>query len=187
MTNHAIQAAEAVIGQMLHSPLQNYIAPGLTSFLCGGEAHGKIRVLHSDRDQREFITPHSHRFDFACIVISGVATNVIYERAQPSQETNAFAVGTLKRKQEFGDYEFCAGEGPSHFREIRSTYEAGSFYAMTADQIHSIYFTRGATILFLEGPEVSPESVVLEPWSNGRRVPTFETREWMFQRAKARP
>lgn len=30
--------------------------------------------------------------------------------------------------------------------------------------------------------EVMTESIVLEPWSDGRRVPTFETRPWMFER-----
>ncbi len=29
---------------------------------------------------------------------------------------------------------------------------------------------------------MTSESIVLEPWVNGKRIPTFETKPWMFER-----
>lgn len=177
-----------VLEAMIHSPLQHYIAPGLTSYLVGGLEHGKVRMFHSDREQREFITPHSHRFNFACIVLSGYARNVIFEEVgRSAEETNTYACGTMQPAGEFGEYAFTPGDTPRHFREIAKTYKAGEFYSMQRGEIHSITFGKETAVLFLEGPEVIHESVVLEPWSSGGRVPTFATREWMFKKSAPIP
>ncbi len=59
------QLIKAVLG-MANNPIRHYIAPGLTSSLVGGGGHGKVRLFQADRETREWVTPHSHRFDFTC-------------------------------------------------------------------------------------------------------------------------
>jgi hypothetical protein len=159
---------------MAHSTLRNYIAPGLTSYLIGGEGHGKVRLFHSDRD----------RFDFTCLVLKGSATNILFQR-QWGNDGDLYAPGTLKRRAEFGDYEYVPGEKAETFIEKAYTYGVGETYSMKANQIHSIRFARGSEVLFFEGPEVADSSIVLEPWSNGKRIPTFVTQPWMFERESA--
>lgn len=170
---------------LANSELRNYIAPGLSSWLVGGPGNnGMVRLFDSEREQREWITPHSHRFNFTCLVLRGTVTNILLRPAfqEPGE---LYAVGSLRRKPgTFGDYEFAPGLQPQRFVEERHVYRAGDVYAMTSEQIHSIQFGRGAQVLFFEGPEVTDESVVLEPWANEKRVPTFSTQPWMFERIK---
>lgn len=168
--------------QMANSPIRNYVTPGLTSWLVGGEGHGKVRMFTCDRDTRDWITPHSHRFNFTCLVLEGSVLNMIYELAAASDPlANQFCIGTLKPVDGgLGSYEYVPGEKADYFKEVRAQYRTGDTYSMTSDQIHSIEFNKNAKVLFLEGLEVCQESKVLEPWSNGARVPTFETRPWQF-------
>lgn len=172
---------EAVLG-MKHSRIRNYIAPGLTSWLVGGESRGKIRLFTSDRDTRELITPHSHRFNFTCLVLRGHVTNVLFSRTYSTG--NSYAVGKLRApKGGIGEYEFTPGEKGEYFSEEVTRYAEGDTYSMKCYQIHTICFSRDSAVLFFEGPEITDTSVVLEPWSDDRRVPTFVTQPWMFDRA----
>jgi hypothetical protein len=174
----------AVLG-MRHSRIGNYIAPGLTSWLVGGQGHGKVRLFTCDRDTREWIVPHSHRFDFTCLVLAGRVTNVLLRRTYRCDRGNAYAVGTLRAPTGgIGEYEFTPGEEAEYFEEIERAYEPGETYSMEAREIHTIRFSRDSSVLFFEGPETADSSVVLEPWSCGRRVPTFATHPWMFDRAQ---
>jgi len=166
---------------MAHGTLRNYIAPGLTSYLIGGPQNGKVRLFHSDRETREWVTPHSHRFDFTCLVLKGSATNIVFQRYW-GNAGDLYVPGTLERREEFGDYEYVPGDKPYVYVETAHTYGIGETYSMKSNQIHSIRFARGSEVLFFEGPEVAQISVVLEPWSNGKRVPTFVTQPWMFER-----
>jgi len=180
MSHEAI--LKAVIG-MKHSRLRNYIAPGVTSWLIGGEGHGKVRLFTTDRDTREWITPHSHRFDFTCLVLCGSATNIVFGRTFRNDQGDAYAVGKLTAPSGgLGTYGFEPGEKAEYFSESRRTYVEGDTYAMRRHEIHSIQFQKGSAILFFEGPELSQTTEVLEPWSDGRRVPTFVTQPWMFDR-----
>lgn len=177
-----IEAIAAAVLRMKHSRIRNYIAPGLTSWLIGGEGNGKVRLFTADRDTREWITPHSHRFDFTCLVLSGEVENVIFGRTFRHDMGNMYTVGTL-RASEVGKYEFEPGVKCEPFDERISVYRTGDTYSMHHNEIHSIRFGKGSAVLFFEGPEIKQETQVLEPYSDGRRIPTFTTAPWMFDRA----
>ncbi len=67
------------IKNMMHSPIHNYIVPGLTSWLIGNPSEfGKVRVFTCERNHKEAIVPHSHRYDFQCYVANGNVTNHIW-------------------------------------------------------------------------------------------------------------
>lgn len=72
----------------------------------------------------------------------------------------------------------------SHWQEKVTTYKAGCTYSMTHDQIHSIRFDRDTQVLFFEGPQLTTQSRMLEPWVDGKVVPTFRTASWMFDRQR---
>lgn len=61
-----------------------------------------------------------------------------------------------------------------------SIYTPGETYSMHKDEVHSIYFSRGAEVLFFEGPTQCDHSAILEPVSNGKVIPTFKIEPWMF-------
>jgi len=171
---------------MLHSRVRHYATPGLTSCLIGGNGHGKVRLFLSDRDTREWITPHSHRFDFTCLVLAGSVENILFTRATyyGYPNSNLYMTGTIRPKDGgLGGYDIARGGIAEPWVESATKYSEGDTYSMTHRQIHSIRFSRDAIVMFLEGPEVSETSVVLEPYSNEELVPTFETASWMFKRA----
>lgn len=180
-----VTAILAALKLMKHSPVYNYATAGLTSSLIGGADHGKVRLFMSDRDTREWVTPHSHRFNFTCLVLAGSVENILFTRAsylnQPG--ANAYVMGTVRPSNGgLGGYELSRGSTPEAWIEESATYGVKDTYSMTSKQIHSIRFSRGAIVLFLEGPELVDNSMILEPWSNDRVVPTFESRSWMFER-----
>ena len=168
---------------MSSSEVRNYATPGLTSHLIGAGA-GKVRLFSADRDTHTHqIHPHSHRFDFVCLVLKGQVVNTTFvKRYHIADDRNSYAVSTLTFNGAFGNYDFLPGTTPELFEEVDMFYETGAFYSMKANEIHSIEFRKGTEVLFFEGPSVSRTSVVLEPWSDGARVPTFKTHEWMFQK-----
>lgn len=178
MSDALIMATEA----MRNSSIRNYIAPGVTSWLVGGNGHGKVRMFTTDRDTREWITPHSHRFGFTCLVLRGTVNNILFTRTYRHDQGNAYVQGTLEAGA-VGQYEFTPGEKPEFWGESESRYSAGDTYSMRAHEIHTIQFGRTSTVLFFEGPETSDTSHVLEPWSDNRRIPTFVTQPWMFDRS----
>lgn len=168
---------------MKNSRLRNYIAPGLTSYLVGGEHHGKVRLFAAERTTLEFITPHSHRFDFTCLVLQGIVYNSIFYPGTAEHEL--WCMSTINQ--------VCGGDGlldyvhtreasPGHWYSKTDRWVQGQIYSMTHDQIHSIKFERGTKVLFFEGPQVTKTGRMLEPWVGGRCVPTFKTESWMFRR-----
>lgn len=176
-----------VLRSMAHEPVRNYVLPGLTSMLIGGFGQGRVRLFAAARDSREWIVPHSHRFDFVCLVLRGKVTNVRFT-VGGIDHANAYAIGRLKRSTGgFGEYDIVHGTEPTRFREEEATYAAGDFYAMRAPEIHSIRFGAGAEVLFFEGPDLQEETVFLEPWCDGGVVPTFAVQPWMFQRGEPLP
>lgn len=54
---------------------------------------------------------------------------------------------------------------------------------MLASEVHSIHFSRGAQVLFFEGPTVADTSIILEPNVDGETIPTFRVEPWMFKRS----
>lgn len=173
--------------RLAHSPVQNYVLPGLTSYLIGEPSDkGRVRLFHATRDTRELVTPHSHRYDFTCLVLAGGVTNILYRQIASifggSEEGfEEYAKGVVRPIGTLGEYELTPGTEPSRYGRQANRYLTGDAYSMQHPQIHSIQFDAGTKVLFLEGPNLVPDSFVLEPWCYGQRVPTFKTEEWMFQ------
>jgi hypothetical protein len=178
-----IERIAQVVSVMRNSSLGNYIVPGLTSHLVGGGDFGKVRLFEASRDTRDVITPHSHRFNFACLVLRGSATNTIYEVATSAGEP--WVLSTIDQvcgKDGLLDFVHTRETHVTYFRRVTNTYEPGAVYWMNYDDIHSIVFSANAQVLFFEGPQQVTRSSMIEPWVNGKVVPTFETKDWMFEK-----
>lgn len=171
-----------MLESMKHSPLHNYAGiPGLTSWLIGNTSrHGTVRLMECSRDHFEPVTPHSHRFDFVCEVLAGQVTNVLWEEVEyPRKDGDRFQVIEMRYTGVPGQYEST----PSliaNFRRKSEPYRTGEVYQMKSDQIHSIYFSKGAQVLFLEGPQTTDTSSILQPFVNDKMIPTFRVEDWMY-------
>lgn len=172
-----------LLGRMAHHRLDNYIIPGLSSSLIGGESKGTVRLFECSRAHEENITPHSHRFDFQCLVLEGSVTNIVWTPASEREDGDFYAGAVLRYRGAPGEYQKSPGD-VGRYKATPNAYEAGDWYGMSHDEIHSIYFSRGAKVLFFEGPQISNETVILEPWVNGALAPTFEVKPWMFLAAE---
>jgi hypothetical protein len=163
--------------------LRNYIVPGLDSTLIS-----KVRMFEMKREQDMLITPHSHRFDLSCYVLEGRVVNTTYEMVQgsapyggPDLRGNSYGRSILSYNGQPGHYE-KALDGVYRYYKTPKTYEKGDWYDMTHNTVHSITFEKGARVLIFEGPDVSKETVVLEPCDhNDQIIPTFKVEEWMFR------
>lgn len=164
---------------MMHSPVHNYIVPGLTSWLLGEPSeHGKVRLFSCERNHLEYIAPHSHRYDFQCIVLRGTVRNLIFTENRDGEE---MVCTTVKYGREIGSYVVEHAE-IKRYSYNSTIYSTSQQYAMKHNEIHSIYFSKDALVLFLEGPELKQTSLMLEPFINGKRIPTGTTHYWMFER-----
>lgn len=176
--------------EMTHSALQNYIVPGLESHLLAEPSDkGSVRLFVNSRDQHHHITPHSHRFDFQCLVLRGSVVNTVFHELPPSASVDAFeradeyTTVILEYKGKPGNYDQTHGVISSWGFE-RHHYAVGDWYSMTFDQVHSIEFSRDAIVLFMEGPKKTNMTQVLLPHVDGQTLPTFEVAPWMFQGKK---
>lgn len=168
------------LAHMAHSKLTNYIVPGLASSLIGGNGHGCVRLFESSRSHQENITPHSHRFDFQCLVLCGKVTNDIWRSVDTDDaDGDAFTATELIYEGKPGEYARKV-VWSDRFNASRSTYFQGEWYSMKSNEIHSIYFDRNTKVLFFEGPEVTNKTLILEPCVDGVRIPTFDVKQWMF-------
>jgi hypothetical protein len=170
---------------MLHNQLRNYIMPGLTSYLVGSEKKGSVRLFHSERECMEFVTPHSHRFDFTCLVLSGDVLNTIFRPGYAYDD--AWCLSSINQvcgKDGLNEYTHIRGTEASHWRAEIFKFSTGDVYSMTHEEIHSIKFSKGAKVLFFEGPQLKTTSYMIEPWENGKCIPTFRTEPWMFERGE---
>lgn len=170
---------------MRHSAVRNYVVPGLTSYLIGKPSpFGTMRLFHSEREHQESITPHSHRFGFQCWVLRGWVRNRIWREIkywEHDKTGDKWHSTELKYRGEFGEYDAKPGDIAPWFYED-SVYKAGACYGMTADDVHSIWFSRDALVLFFEGPPERDCSRILQPVADGALVPTFKVEPWMFER-----
>lgn len=178
--NKALQ--HLVTSRMRHSGIGNYIVPGLSSYLVGGEKHGKIRLFDATRGTREFITPHSHRFDFASLVLQGQVINTLYTPNSTGEYWCQSRIDQVCGGDGIRKYSHTRENTPSLWMSVSSTYREGEVYSMAHSEIHGILFSKGALVLFFEGPQVTPTGRMLEPWVNGKCVPTFKTEPWMFEK-----
>lgn len=168
---------------MKYNPVSNYVIPGLTSSLIGdGHLKGRVRMFEQSRTHEEPIVPHSHRFDFVCLVLAGSVKNRIWSVSMLKTADHYMCTTLRHMNVGFGTQEKITKTqkaGQYSFEEWE--FRAGQFYEMTHDQIHSIYFSKGAKVLFFEGPQKADHSVVLEPIVDGNVIPTFRVDDWMFQ------
>lgn len=170
-----------ILRRMAHSPVKNYGGiPGLTSSLIGSPGpNGLVRLMESSRDHQEPITPHSHRFDFHCQVITGEVRNLIWTTDE--NYGDPFQVSVLQYEGQIGKYKRIVGE-VKKWRLIPQIYRAGEEYGMAAEEVHSIFFSKGSVMLFFEGPTERDSSIILEPFVDGEAIPTFKVEPWMFKR-----
>jgi hypothetical protein len=174
----------SLLRAMKHSSVSNYGGiPGLTSSLIGMPGpRGLVRLMECSRSHEEPIIPHSHRFDFHCLVLAGAVRNIIWEPTE--QGGDEFLATELQYGGKMGAYE----RGDSfiqRYKRTASTHRVDTEYSMLADQIHSIFFERGTSVLFLEGPTTCNSSIILEPFVDGAVISTFKVEPWMFKRGAA--
>lgn len=175
------------VQNMRNSRLDNYIVPGLTSVIIGGPEHGKVRMFEAERETLEFITPHSHRFNFTALVLAGTVWNSIFRpiKAQYKDGGEPWCRSTITQVCGLDgllDYKHQRETEPTYWVRSTQTYETGKTYGMLYPEIHSIKFSRGTKVLMFEGPQILNTSDMLEPWVNGKVVPTFRTEDWMFEK-----
>jgi hypothetical protein len=170
------------IGDMSYNAIANYIVPGLYSGLIGQdpETPQKIRVFSNTRTQDMPITPHSHRFDLACMVMYGSVENTIFNRFHNSSYGDSFMASELKYGGEPGKYE-RKENAIMYFTRFSRTYVAGQWYFMTHEDIHSIKFSKDAMVLVFEGDPKTDTTTILEPYVDGKVIPTFKVEDWMFE------
>lgn len=173
----------AFVEAMKHSPAHNYVIPGLTSWLIGAPhpVHGCVRLFTMSRTHEEPIIPHSHRFDFRCRVLRGTVHNHIWRRTSSKYSGDLYEESDVTYEGELGKHQRQV-VGRDYFTRSIQTFTAGDEYAMKAEEIHSIYFERGTSVLFFEGPNRLELSQVLEPVVDGETIPLFRTEDWMFRR-----
>jgi hypothetical protein len=176
---------------MRGSSIGNYICPGMRSTMLAERPDGAcVRMFEAERDTREFpITPHSHGYDFAALVLEGSVINTMYYREDTEgfiadkKSTALYAIGYLRGRLGQYEVERPPAENGSLYFVDDTPYEAGETYDMTWNQIHSITFGAGSKVLMFCGPRVEDTTTFLEPWVLGwGRVPLFETKAWMYQK-----
>lgn len=187
MKEHMMTRVRYMVKSMSHNRLQNYIVPGVSSHLVGdgGTKFGKVRVFRAERDARDWVTPHSHRFDFCAIVLKGEVSNTLFEEPLHTQEGDEWCLSTITQvcgEKGLYDYKHLRAMDPLRRVQVTTDYRAGEAYYMDYTQVHSVVFQKGTEVLILEGPQKTEVSVMLEPWVDGKCVPTFKTEPWMFER-----
>ena len=166
-----------VLSQMLNRERPNYISPGLVSHLVGDEGNkfGRVRMFHNTREQEFFITPHTHRFDFTCVVLEGSVINRTYALA-PRHVGDRYL-----RSYYFVKDGTTSGCELENYIMTDIHYPQGSWYTMEYKEFHSIQFSKNAKVIFFEGKPRSDTSFILQPWVNGKVIPTFSVEEWMYK------
>lgn len=168
-----------------HSPVRNYVIPGLTSWLLGEKrADGSVtRMFEMTREQQECIAPHSHRFDFTATVLRGSVVNRIWHSGirNDNRGCDEYSATLATYCGEIGSYK--KEKLPNRWLAFDDcVFEAENTYKMRAEEIHSIFFSRDTLVLLEEGPPKSDSSIYLEPVCYGEVVPTFKVEPWMFKR-----
>lgn len=123
--------------QMAHSPLHNYVIPGLTSWLIGQPGpNGAVRMLECSRQHTEVVTPHSHRFDFRCVVLKGKVRQHLWA---PNDDGDLYAEIEQKYMGTPGTYT-TQEIGRRRWKRLYRDYLAGDEYGMSAEEVHHIDF-----------------------------------------------
>jgi len=164
-----------IISSMKSDGVFNYAIAGVDSYLLN---NGRVRLFECSRDHQDQITPHSHRFDFACLVLEGHVVNITWHEVDDNNG-DFFEESVLTYNGTIGEHK-VQKSGRSFYYPTRVKYTKGDTYSMDSDQIHSIQFSRGAKVLFFEGPAFKDTSLIIEPVVNGEKIPTYVKRDYMF-------
>lgn len=165
-----------IIQDMRESTVQNYVIAGLSSSLL---TNGCVRLFESQREHMDSITPHSHRFDLTCLVLSGYVHNHIWK---PCPTGDEFQGSWLEYEGDMGKHKRTQMESTVKYQKYTKRYDKGQWYSMAHDDIHSINFSRNCQVLLFEGPQKYNNSVILEPVVDGKVIPTYRVEDWMFRR-----
>lgn len=171
------ESVDSLFKSMVSKVLQNYIVPGLKSSILD---RGKLRMFEASRLQMQHIVPHSHRFDFAALVLQGSVVNTVFVAGEKGYE---YIEVELSYSGKFGTYT----EGSASLQKFSTSstkYSVGDWYGMCANEIHRIEFSPDARVLFFEGPEIRAESKILKPVVDGEVINTFTVQDWMFKEQK---
>lgn len=169
------KALLSLVDACKHSAILDYVIPGLTSSLLDikprvfeytGDGHFPLEV-----GDPGYITPHSHRYAFYAIVLSGHVMNSVYTEADDGE---IFAVQTLNYGGKPGVYTLDREQSFRKFSPLHQNYFEGMFYYMAPNEIHTIRFRPGTKVLMLEGPSVSLSTKVLFPVVGGKVVNTMD-------------
>lgn len=178
---------------MAHSPMFNYIVPGLTSWLVGGHpsdtGRGCTRLFTCDSNNLVWPTPHSHRFNFEATVLQGEVINRIYvptDRFERSQ-TERYQSHLLPYLGNVGKYGEPVENGEGWYTHEDMTYTEDDTYYMRAAEIHSIHFARGTAVLMMEEPSLADQSEYIIPTDGVGFIDTMKSEPWMFQRGSLEP
>lgn len=163
---------------LMHSPVHNYIVPGLSSWMIG-EPHksGKLRLFTCSRNHIESISPHSHRYDFQCLVLKGNIKNSIWSINPCGDLYDEIEIEYCGKIGQYKEKTI----GRNHYNFIEYSYSAGDIYGMSNDEIHSIRFSKDSMVLFFEGESYNETSILLDPVVNGQRIPVSKVQPWMFK------
>lgn len=174
-----------IFDKLKHSPIQNYILPGLTSWVLkpAGDGHGMIRMFESSRETQEFVTPHTHRYGLHCEVLAGWVENTTWKNSElvgASNSSDEWMLYSLKYGGSPGEYTQTSGPIRRYAKETRR-YAAGSSYDLNHSQIHSVRFSRGAVVVITETAQQTDTTHILLPVAYGKMVPTFKVESWMYK------
>lgn len=166
------------LDQMKGRGVNNYIIHGLKSHLID---RGTVRVFSATRHPGPFggITPHSHRYDFACLVLRGHVINTTWEQTD-DEDADMYRVSLLKYDAAPGQYGQQSEQYTGRMKPEAVRHVAGEAYGQDADTIHSIKFSKDAVVLFLEGPQKRESSLIIQPVVDGELIETLRTEPWMF-------
>ena len=174
-----------VFNKLKHSPLHNYILPGLTSWMlkAATESEGAVRMFEATRTTEEFIAPHSHRYGLQCEVLQGWVENTIWKQIETfgaSSENDPWMLCDLKYGGEPGKYDL-EHRAEGFYRPYTDRYQKGQTYRMDYTALHTIKFSRGAVVVITETEQMTDTNRILLPVAYGKVVPTFKVEPWMYK------
>lgn len=167
-----------ILDSMKSSTLTNYVIPGLESSLIGKE-YGTVRLFHANMNPSYPTAPHSHRYNLACLVLSGMVTNTLWKPCTENMG-DFFEETNLNYMDCPGDYQKSI-IGRNWYCAYKHKYSKNEWYFLDAEDIHSIEFAKNTSVLVLQSNNVSDSSVMLEPVIDGKKIPLGKTQDWMFK------
>lgn len=182
MTEKAHSLFEAPLGVLMgvaHSPVCNYVIPGLTSWLIGEHEDGvTLRMFTASRHPREPIAPHSHRYDFRARVLTGSVEHTLWVPGD-NLHGDEFEVLHQSTPKTIGDFDCTRGER-GYWKPCTYPYDVNRIYQLLAEEVHSIQFDKGTIVLLEEQPDRT-NSFMLNPVVAGNTLYIGDTQPWMFK------